>query len=127
MRKRNKPKAVYTPEEREIILAIKQAVCKIYEITERDLLTNVSYSIAYLRFYCFWLLMRNTYIKDYAIAEAFGKTRSTVNYGVEQVDSQKDVYQETLKQLKMIAETANKSENKKYAWVLRLNSMSSRP
>lgn len=96
MRKRNKPKAIYTPHEREIIVAIKQAVCKVYEITEKDLLTNVSFSIECLRFYCFCLLMRNTCIKDYAIAEAFGKSRNAVKYGVEQIDSQKDVYKETL-------------------------------
>jgi len=117
-RKRNKPKAVYTPADREVIKAVIQGACNVYDITEDELMTNVSTSIAYLRFYCFWLLAKNTDIKEYAIAEKFGKTREAIVYGISQIDSQRNVYPDTARQLRMIAEAANGFHGKKFEWLI---------
>lgn len=121
MKKQKKTKAVFSPQDREIITAVKQAICKLYEISEEELLTTDSTSFASLRFYGFWLLARNTTIKDNAIAEVFGKVRSTVYYGIGQVNSQKVIYRDTASQLKMIADVANDSTNKKHEWFLRVD------
>ena len=117
-RKRNKPKAVYTPVDREVIKAVKQATCKVYEISEDDLLTNVSTSVAHLRFYCFWLL-KSAEVNENVIADAFGLSRTGIIYGIEQVDCQKNIYRETVSQLRMIAEATNEFP-KKYEWHIQL-------
>jgi chromosomal replication initiation ATPase DnaA len=118
---RNKPhkqKAIFTPADREVIKAVKHAVCQLYEISEDDLVNDVTDAIAYLRFYCFWLLANNTDIKDYEIGAAFSKTRSAITYGISQVDSEKAVYRSTVSKLNLIADTANSFPNKKYEWHL---------
>jgi hypothetical protein len=117
-RKPHKQKAVFTPADREVIKAVKQAVCQIYEISEDVLMNDVSTAIAYLRFYCFWLLAKSTDIRDFEIGVSFLKTRPGVKYGIGQVDREIFLCRDTVNKLNMIAETANKFHNKKFEWHL---------
>jgi hypothetical protein len=114
-RKRKKPRALFTPQQKELIKAVKMAVCATYEISEDELMKSDSWSIAELRYYCFWLTWKNTSLKDYAIAEAFGKVRNTVIYGLDRMESERRVYPHVNKALKTIADTANQY-SKKFEW-----------
>jgi chromosomal replication initiation ATPase DnaA len=116
-RKRKNPRALFTPQVKEMIKAIKQAACDTYEISEDDLLNEGSYTVAALRFYCYWLLWKNAGLKDYAIAEAFGKSRNAVCYGLDQIESQRNVYREVTSALKTIAAQANQYP-KKFDWCI---------
>ena len=114
---RKKPRAFFTPAQREIIKALKQAVCSIYEISEADFMTLDNHTVAYLRFYCFWILAKKASMKETAIAEVFSKARATVQYGVEQIESQRNVYREMAGELRVIADTAN-GYPKKFEWCI---------
>jgi len=116
-RTRTKPRVLFTPGQREAVKAVKQSVCERYEITESDLINDNSTAVAYLRFYCYWLLRNNTSLSEWAIAEAFSKSRTAVQYGIEKIDSQKDVYRDVAGNLREIALAANKYP-KKFEWCI---------
>jgi len=115
--KGRKPRVFYTPAQREIIRAIKQAICEAYAITEDDLLNIDSCDAARLRYYCFWILAEKANMKDAAIADTFSRARSTVQYGIEQIAGQKDVYRNMAAEIKAIQEAANKYP-KKFEWCI---------
>jgi|SRR5579871_1933134 len=114
---------VFNPSDRELIEAVKKAACEYYEISETDLIESGAYEIANLRYLCFWLIMENTKLKDYVIADIFNKKRSTVIYGVGLIEIHKEIYRQTLDKLKAIAELANNFE-KKYSWHIHLTNTS---
>jgi hypothetical protein len=116
--KRRKQRALYIPADKEMIKALKWAVCKLYEISEEDFMNDPGWAIAGLRFNCFWLLSQNSGLKDYEIGAAFGKCRRTANYGIDQVDSQRHVYKSVSSSLKAIIAEANEFPNKKFQWHL---------
>lgn len=89
----------------------------MYEISEEELLKDGSFEVAGLRYYCFWLLFKNAGLKYHSIGAAFGRHRDTVRYGVDQIESQRDVYRDVSNALKHIAEAANKYP-KKFEWHL---------
>jgi len=115
-------KTIIHPADRELVASIKRAACKHFEIEEDRLLNDTSQIVANIRFLCFWLIANNSQLKDYAIAEAFGKGRSVVNYGIETIEVHKRIYRQTIDNLRKIAEIAD-TFDKNYEWAIQSLSM----
>jgi chromosomal replication initiation ATPase DnaA len=107
--------SVLNPADRELVQAIKKATCQYFDITEERLMEDSTPTVANIRFLCFWLIGHNTHLKDYMIGQAFDKARSSVLYGVSLIDAHKDIYRQTLDNLKGIARIADNFE-KNYSW-----------
>lgn len=106
---------VYNPSDRELISVVKKSACIHFEISEDDLMNDRTAQIANVRFLCFWLITQNTNLKDHMVASIFNKTRSAVIYGVGLIDTHKNIYRQTLDNLRSIVKIANTFE-KKYSW-----------
>lgn len=107
--------SVLNPSDRELVQAIKKAACQYFEITEDRLMKDSTPTVANIRFLCFWLIGKNTHLKDYMIGQAFDMSRSGVLYGVELIEAHKDIYRQTLDNLRCIARIADNFE-KNYSW-----------
>jgi hypothetical protein len=107
--------SVLNPSDRELVQAVKKAACQYFDITEERLLEDSMPTVVNIRFLCFWLIGQNTPLKDYMIGELFGKARSSVLYGVGLIDAHKDIYRQTLDNLRGIARIADNFE-KNYTW-----------
>lgn len=114
---RKKTKVFYTPAQKEIIRAVKQAACETYEISETEFMTLDNRTVAQLRFYCFWILHNKASMNDTVIADIFSKRRSSIQYGIEQIDGRKDVYSDVARDLRNIMEAAN-NYPKKFQWCI---------
>lgn len=108
-------KAVFNPTDRELVESIKKAACEHFDITQDRLITDSTPTVANIRFLCFWLIDKNTEIKDYMIGRAFDKARGSVLYGIDLIDVHKKIYRQTLDNLRSIARIANNFE-KNYTW-----------
>lgn len=106
---------VYSPADRELISVIKKAACLHFDISEDDLTNDQKPQMANIRFLCYWIIMRNTSLKDYMVSSAFNRTRHSVSYGVGLIDTHREIYGQTLGNLRSIAQIANNFE-KKYLW-----------
>jgi len=102
----------------EMIEAIIKAVSQYYGISETLLFTGTSRDITRPRQICFWLIRENTSLSSYIIGFRFQKTRNPVDYGISVIDSEKDIYRQTLVDLRNIAAKAN-SFNKMYQWTIK--------
>jgi len=116
--KRKGPKALFTPQAKEMVKAVKQAACTIYDLSEEDLLNDKSYTVASVRFMCFSVLFNNAGLKDYAIADAFGKSRNAVCNGLSKIEGQRDVYRDVREAINTIITTANEYPSKKFHWCI---------
>lgn len=106
-----------SPQEKELMLAVIEGVCEYFDVSEDLLMSGENSSIVNMRYLCFYLITKNTSLKDYVIAEVFGKTRTTVCYGIRQIDWQKNIYAQTLNNLRGVVRLVNNFE-KKYEWLL---------
>ena len=104
-----------TPADRELVHLVKKAACQHFEITEEQLVTEHSRTVANIRFLCYWIIARNTQLKDYAIGDFFNRRRACVIYGIEHVDVYRKIYRQTIDNLRSLAEIAN-TFDKKHAW-----------
>lgn len=104
------------PKDKEIMEALIWATCQYFEITEDELInTSKKRNPVEVKRLCIYLIMKNSDLKDYAVAERFGITRTPLNYGVEVIDAHKKIYRQTSDNLQKIATLANTFE-KKYSW-----------
>jgi chromosomal replication initiation ATPase DnaA len=104
------------PKDKEIMEAVIRATCQYFEITEDELInTSKKKNPVEVKRLCIYLIMKNSDLKDYAVAERFGITRTPVNDGVEIIDTHKKIYRQTSDNLREIAAIANTFE-KKYSW-----------
>lgn len=103
------------PWERELIAMIKKAACQHFEITEEQLISGRSRTLANIRFLCYYLIVKSTGLKDYEVASVFNRTRTTVIYGLALIDVHRKVYRQSLVNLQSIAKIADNFE-KKFPW-----------
>ena len=88
---------------------ITKACCEYYELTEKELMQTNSRSVTKVRQYACYLLHINIpTLSDRAMAEIFGKAKSTIQYGLETIEAHSRVYADTHTALQKIAEIANK-------------------
>lgn len=108
-------KPICSPADRELVECVKKAACQHYGIEEAILFEDSTPAVANIRFLCFWLIMNNTELKDYSVGQAFHKSRSSVLYGVDLIQAHKNIYSQTLDNLRHIARIANNFE-KNSSW-----------
>jgi hypothetical protein len=108
-------KPIINPADRELVTFIKKATCKHFDIDERRLIEDKSVVVANIRFLCFWLIAKNSQLKDYAIADMFHKKRSVVNYGIDTIEVHRKIYRQTIDNLRQIALLAD-TFDKNYSW-----------
>lgn len=105
------------PFEKEVIEHTIRAACEYFDIPRDSLINDTTVAVANMRYLCFFLIFKNTALKDYMIADVFGKHRKTVNYGVSTIEFQKNIYAQTARNLRGIQQLMNNFE-KKYEWNL---------
>jgi chromosomal replication initiation ATPase DnaA len=82
------------------------AVCEHFNVTEEQLLQSKSFDVAYMRWICFYLTKKNTFLSAREIGERFKLTVKPVQTGIENVICRKKIYAQTMRSLKEIAEKA---------------------
>lgn len=113
-----KRKTFNSPSDAELMENVIKAACQHFEISEDDFITAKRVStIVNLRRICIYLIMKNTDLRDYAVAERFRISRTQVNHGNDIIDLRKGIYGQTSVTMKTIAAIAN-NFGKKYEWVI---------
>ena len=90
---------------------IVAACCEYYELSEEDLLTLKSRDVSNVRHYVYYIISVNLTISNPAIAELFGKgknTKNVIRFGIEKITAHKNIYSDVQRNLRKIAELANK-------------------
>lgn len=85
------------------------AALQHFGVTEEVLLNATSTQGAYMRFCCFFLVKKETLLNHTAIGKRFNRGRNTVVYGINTIAGTKDIYRQTLGDLKIISELAGLS------------------
>jgi chromosomal replication initiation ATPase DnaA len=120
MEEQIKQRAFILPRDKEIMEAIIKAACEHYDISEDVLMTVTKKPEATsIRHECMYLIISNTGLKDYAVADRFGITRTPLKRGVEIIETHRTIYRQTLDNLNAIVAIANNFE-KKYQWQISL-------
>lgn len=86
------------------------SACQHFEISEQELIALSQYNVAYMRQICFWLIKKGTPVSQKTIGFRFNRTEGPVKYGIDIIDSTKNIYNATLSDLKKIAEKAGISD-----------------
>ena len=104
------------PNDKEIMESVIKAACQYYEISEDELMNQSKKAdpVA-IRRMSMYLIMKNTSLRDYVVAERFGITRTPLNDSVGIIEVHAKIYRQTSGTLQAIANIANNFE-KKYAW-----------
>jgi chromosomal replication initiation ATPase DnaA len=120
MEEQVKQKTFILPRDKEVMELVIKAACEHFDIPEGDLMTVTKKPEATsIRHMCMYLIMTNTSMKDYTVADRFGITRTPLKRGVEIIETHRTIYRQTLDSLRAIAEIANNFE-KKYEWQISL-------
>ncbi|MDI3319981.1 hypothetical protein [Pinibacter soli] len=105
-----------SPDDQELIECVIKAACRHFEISEQQLIGENK--LANIRHLCFYIIYNGTHgVYDYAIGQFFKKKRTAVQYGIDLIEHQKNIYRQTLGNLNSITAIANNFE-KKYSWHL---------
>lgn len=111
-------KCYISPTSKEIASTIIKAACNLFEIDKETLLFSSELSVCEIRHCCYYLIMKNTDLKDYAVGEIMGgKHRGTINHGMSKIEVQKNIYPQTFRNLNSIIKEANNFE-KQHPWQL---------
>lgn len=102
-----------SPDDRELVEAVINATCQRLEICREDLMKDRRH--ARHRNICYYIISRNTQLKETAIGKVFGHSRTACRYGIEQVGTHVKIYRQTLDMYTDIMELAN-TFDKKYQW-----------
>ncbi|MGZ5302522.1 MAG: helix-turn-helix domain-containing protein [Bacteroidia bacterium] len=86
--------------------AIIKAACAYFEITEDILLSGTTHNICYMRWCCFYLIKKNTFLSVKFIGNRFKKQRPAGSNGIDTIESRKPIYMQTVCDLRTIAEKA---------------------
>lgn len=105
------------PHDLEIIEKVIEAACIQYDISRKILMDGTSKEIVNIRYQCMYLISQNTGLYEKQIAEAFGKSRTTAQYGIGLIEIHKKIYRQTLGSMESIINITN-SFTKKYQWHL---------
>lgn len=117
MKRSKKRKIVVSDSNRELIDSVVNAACQFYSVSKKELLNESS--LVGARHLCFYIIKVNTDgIYDYTIGHFFNKKRTAVQYGINVVEHQKEIYRQMLGDINSISDIANNFE-KKYTWHLR--------
>ena len=84
--------------------AIIKAACEHFEINENTLLNEKQFNVAYMRHLCFYLIKKNTSLSNRFIGFRFKQSKGPVQYGIEIIESIRNVNASTLTDLRKIAE-----------------------
>lgn len=96
-------KGVLNQIQESVILA----ACVHFDISEQQLLSGTTYDFVYARQLCFFLIKQNTILNPKFIGHRFNLGRFTVAYGIEKIDATKNIYTQTLSDLKKIGQLAS--------------------
>ena len=109
-------KRFINPVDLEIMEAVIMAICKYFNIQEDDLLSRpVTSEQTNVRRVAFYLIMTNTDLKHWQIADRFLCGRCSVTLSKDIISLHREVYTPTKNLITSIIEIAN-SFTKKHAW-----------
>lgn len=102
-----------SPDDRELVEAVINAACIFFQIGREELINGTT--MAKPRHLCFYIISNNTHLNEKAIGGVFRKARTTVQYGISQMQVHTKIYRQTLGNMQSIVAIANTFE-KKYTW-----------
>lgn len=110
---------IASPRDKELMEVVIICTCNYFGITEHDMITSKKMDIVDIKRICIYLIVKNTSLKDYSVAERFGITRTPLNSGVDIIETRLrlKIYRQTSDTLKAIADLANNFE-KKHPWLI---------
>jgi chromosomal replication initiation ATPase DnaA len=103
---------IASPRDKELMEAVIAATCSYFSIIEQEMITSKKMDVVDIKRICIYLIVQNTSMKDYAIAERFGMTRTPLNAGVDIIETRirLKIYRQTSDTIKAISDLANNFE-----------------